>query len=263
MSSSLLYNLQEKLTPGAQVGEVGKDAIRLEIPAGLSQHYRLAQLDDYGSLPRSKFPWSPPLRLSLRARASSGNFPGTWGFGFWNDPFSMGVLSRSGGVHLPVLPNAAWFFSASQESHLALVDNLPACGWTATTFSSPLWSSWLSLLGLPVLPLLIFPPFVRFFRRLVSRKVYQAVYSLPTDPTEWSSYAINWKSEGVEFIVNDEVVFATSVVPRGRLGLVIWVDNQYASVPPSGRLRYGFLPNPDPVWIEIESLRVTPEKFGS
>jgi len=240
------------------ISEVDQGILRLGIPAGSSRRYRLAQLDDYSSLYRSAFPWYPPLRLSLRARASSRNIPGTWGFGFWNDPFSMGVLSGSGRMHLPVLPNAAWFFFASPQSHLSLMDNLPAQGWTAVTFSSPLWSSVFSILGLPVLPLLLLPPVVRFFRRLGSRVVRQAAYALSIDPTEWFSYEIIWKTDSVEFVVNGEAIFRTPVVPLGRLGLVIWVDNQFASIPLSGRLRYGFLPNPEPAWIEIGDLLVEP-----
>jgi len=65
-----------------------------------------------------------------------------------------------------------------------------------------------------------------------------------------------WKNGGVEFRVNGELVLQTSVAPAGPLGLVIWVDNQYAAVLPTGRLRYGFLPNSEPSWIEISQLSV-------
>jgi hypothetical protein len=258
MSLKLPYNLRTNIAHGAMVSEVDQGILRLEIPAGPSRRYRLAQLDDYCALPRRAFPWSPPLRLSLRARASSRNIPGTWGFGFWNDPFCMSGLSRSGRMHLPVLPNAAWFFFASPESHLALTDDLPSQGWTAVTFSSPLWSSVFSILGLPVLPLLVFPPVVRFFRRLGRCIVSQEAITLPIEPTEWSSYEIILRTDRVEFIVNGETIFRTSVVPLGNLGLVIWVDNQFASIPSSGRLLYGFLSNTEPAWIEIGGLTLAP-----
>jgi hypothetical protein len=35
---------------------------------------------------------------------------------------------------------------------------------------------------------------------------------------------------------------------------VIWIDNQYAALPPTGRLSFGALPNPQPAWIEISDL---------
>ena len=48
----------------------------------------------------------------------------------------------------------------------------------------------------------------------------------------------------------------TNISPNGPLSLVIWVDNQYAALPPRGRLRYGTLPNPEPAWLEIRELSI-------
>jgi hypothetical protein len=251
-------DLKVNTTTGAQVREVGEreEIWRLEIPPGPSNNYRLAQLDDYRSLPRRAFPWSPSLRLSLYARSSSKSTPGTWGFGFWNDPFSMGVLSGSGGICLPALPNAAWFFFASPSNYLSLRDDLPAQGWLASTFRSPLWPSALSLLCAPVLPFLLLPPCVRLIRRLFTRFIYQDSVILLDDPTTWCKYELLWKTGSVEFRVNGDLKLRTSVSPAGPLGLVIWVDNQYAAILPSGRMRYGFLPTSEPSWIEITQLSV-------
>ena len=63
--------------------------------------------------------------------------------------------------------------------------------------------------------------------------------------------------EVVSFRVDQEVVFETRVSPLGPLGLVIWIDNQYAAVPPSGHLSYGTLANPEPAWIDIEGLHMS------
>jgi hypothetical protein len=251
-------DLNEDATPGSQIHKVSKDedAWRLEIPPGSSNRYRLAQLDDYRLLSRRAFPWSSPLRLSLRARSSSQLIAGTWGFGIWNDPFGMGVLSGTGGIRLPVLPNAAWFFFASPPSYLSLRDDLPAQGWMASTFRSPLWPSLLSLLSLPALPFLLIPPCVRFIRRLFNHFVSYESALLSNDPTSWGSYEIIWEAGGVDFRVNGDLVLQTSLTPAGPLGLVMWVDNQYAAVLPNGRLRYGFLPTSEPTWIEISQLSV-------
>ena len=46
------------------------------------------------------------------------------------------------------------------------------------------------------------------------------------------------------------------IAPHGRLSLVIWIDNQYAALPPVGRLRYGTLPNPAPAWMEIRDFEM-------
>jgi hypothetical protein len=46
----------------------------------------------------------------------------------------------------------------------------------------------------------------------------------------------------------------------GPLGLVIWIDNQYAAWRPDGTLRMGVLANPHPAWMEISELEVKSEK---
>src|SRR5690606_11855703 len=123
------YELQPNLSPGSRLVETGANGKRLEAPAGDEKQYRLAQLAGYGSRPRADFPWkAPPLHMSLRARVSAQQIPGTWGFGLWNDPFSMAVLSGAERLRLPVLPNTAWFFFASPPNYLSLLDDLPAQG---------------------------------------------------------------------------------------------------------------------------------------
>ncbi|HMB24769.1 MAG TPA: hypothetical protein VKP08_18120, partial [Anaerolineales bacterium] len=111
-------------TPGASVEEiVPGEAYRLSIPAGPADKYRLAQLYDYAKIPRSQFSFRAPLRLSLSARTSSESIPGTWGFGLWNDPFGMSLGFGGNPWRLPALPNAAWFFGASEENYLSFRDS--------------------------------------------------------------------------------------------------------------------------------------------
>src|SRR5512135_1952178 len=109
--------LKPRLSPDAQVISGGQAIWRLTIPPGSSQHYRLAQLDDYDALPRRAFSWEPPLSFALQARASARVIPGTWGFGLWNDPFGMGLLGGTNVLGLPALPNTAWFFFASPQNY--------------------------------------------------------------------------------------------------------------------------------------------------
>ncbi|HEY6541393.1 MAG TPA: hypothetical protein VIZ18_10665, partial [Ktedonobacteraceae bacterium] len=45
-------------------------SLRMSFEAAQRGQYTDAQIDDYGSLPRSKFPWKPPVRLQVRARSS-------------------------------------------------------------------------------------------------------------------------------------------------------------------------------------------------
>jgi len=221
VSQSYPFGLTPNLTPGAAVIETGEGSWRLEIPAGAERRYRLAQLDDYSSLTRRSFPWAAPVNFELRARASAGMIPGTWGFGLWNDPFAMGVLTGVRGFRLPVLPNAAWFFFASTPNYLSLRDDLPAQGWLAATFCSPDRIYPLLALGAPAITLLIFPQATRLLRRLANRIIKQDMVSLNVQPTDWHTYSIDWQYEGVSFRLDGEPVFQTSVVPQPPLGLVL------------------------------------------
>src|SRR5512142_1378154 len=98
------FDFKPRATRGARA-EISTESIwRLEIPPGPAGRYRLAQIDDYGGLSRKLLPWQAPVKLRLRARASAADIPGTWGFGFWNDPFAMGIIKGVEMLRLPALP---------------------------------------------------------------------------------------------------------------------------------------------------------------
>jgi hypothetical protein len=225
------------------------------VPAGPAGRYHLAQLDDYTDLPRRSFPRHAPFNLSLRVRASQAAMPGTWGFGLWNDPFILS-LGFGGGRRMPALPNAAWFFFASAPNYLSLRDDLPAQGGLAATFRSPRWPAAILALGALALPLLAFPPVARVIRKVSRRMVKQDAVALPSDPTQWHDYRLEWSQNGVTFWVDGNAVLETGVAPLGPLGLVMWVDNQYAAWPPTGRLSFGTLANDQAAWIEIEEVAI-------
>jgi len=245
-------------TPGAQVLEQASEVWRLEIPTGPRGRYRLAQLDDYSSRKRAAFPWDAPFHFDLRARASHHSIPGTWGFGLWNDPFGMALLTGAEAIRLPALPNAAWFFHATPPNYLSLRDDLPARGWLASTFRSPRIPSLAIAPAVLAAPLAILPPGRRLLRRWARMLVHQDAVLLNIDPTEWQHYRLEWRADHVGVWVNDRLVLETNESPAGPLGMVIWVDNQYAAFTPEGHLAFGTLANDEPVFIEIQNLRVGP-----
>jgi hypothetical protein len=239
-------------------GQVETDregAWKLSIPAGEAGQYRLAQLDDYHNLPRNRFRWQPPLTLSLTAQISASSLPGTWGFGFWNDPFSFSLGAKGSSRRLPALPNAAWFFYASPENYLSLRDDLPANGLLAAVFRSPLIPAFLLAPALFALPLLALPPTTRWLRRFARRLIRQDASRLNVDFTQPHRYQLDWQSHSVCFEVDDQPVFESPVVPQGRLGLVIWIDNQYAAFNPNGKLNFGTLANP-PAALDIRNIGI-------
>ena len=264
MTQKNIPPLKVATSPGAKViWADGKPAepggiVHLEIPPGPADPYRLAQLDDYHQLPRHAFPWSPPLTISLCARASDKNISGTWGFGLWNDPFSFSLGLGGAAQRLPALPNATWFFYASPPNFLSFRDDQPAQGFLAATFRSAAIPAPLLAIAAPGLGAGLWPPTARLLRRVLRAFIKQDAVRLTHNVTEWHSYELHWQAEKVTFGVDDGIVCTTSVSPRGPLALVIWIDNQYAALPPTGKLTFGRLPLDQTAWLEIDQLEITP-----
>ena len=258
--------LNPRHTPQARVEKIS-DApahYRLSIPSGYSDSYRLAQLDDYALIPRGRFPLRFPLTLDLSARASSDSIAGTWGFGLWNDPFGLSLGFGGSPFRLPALPNAAWFFGASQENYLSFRDasTTPptnggsaqheiavANGFIAQTFRSPKFHPWLVPAGLVL-------PFSRkLARRLLGKVIHDDGVALSVDVTQWHRYRFDWSLKRVAFEVDDVQVFESPVSPNPPLGLIIWIDNQYAAFTPEGKIAMGVLEGKEE-WLEIKDLEI-------
>jgi hypothetical protein len=257
MTKGIRSSLGEHVQGGGRVQYSRNNGWQLEIPAGIENSYRLAQLDDYGGLPRQAFPWSPPVRLTLTARISARNLPGTWGFGFWNDPFST-FLVQGGRIRFPTLPNAAWFFFASEPNYLSLRDNLPAKGQMAAVFRSAKRPPFKLLLGSPLFSMIFIPSFARWLRRWLSRYIQQDAVAFDLDPRDWHAYQLEWGFERMVFKIDDRILLETKLTPSAPLGLVIWVDNQYARWLPDGNIGYGTLANQEAAWLQIDGLEISP-----
>lgn len=259
-------------TKDGRVEEISRDASHylLSIPAGKADRYRLAQLDDYTQLTRRKFPLHCPFSLILSARTSSNCIPGTWGFGLWNDPFGMSLGFGGSPFRLPALPNAVWFFGASEESYLSFrstasgATNSPlsapptgtsqrgiaANGFLAQSFRAPKFHPWLIPAGMAL-------PFSRrITRRLMGKVIEDEGVRLSVDVTEWHSYKLDWRETRVSFEVDETLVFESQVSPHPPLGTVIWIDNQYAAFTPEGRIGFGVLENPAPAWLEVKDIEI-------
>jgi len=280
----MIPTLNPRFTPGASVTPLADGGWHLEISSGQRGQYRLAQLDDYSRLSRRAFLWRPPFTLSLRARVSAPDLPGTWGFGLWNDPFGFALGFGNTPGRLPALPNAAWFFYSSPENYLSLQpchceersdeailtpargllrrqktaarNDTPANGFFAGTFRSPRWPSPLLAPALLALPFLALRPASRLLRRLASHIVRQDGNAMGVDVTQWHDYSIHWQADAVAFFVDGAEILRTPLAPRGPLGLVVWIDNQYAAWRPDGKLGYGTLKNPS-AWLEIENIETS------
>ncbi len=241
------------ITRDAQGGRITHTAndFRLTIPSGDNRHYRVAQLDDYAKLARKDFPQRPSRSLSLRARASADSIPGTWGFGLWNDPFGLSLGFGGNPFRIPALPNAIWFFHASQENYLSFGEK-PGNGFLAQAFRSPV---------LPLLPLMRVGTTLPF-SKVKARGMMSNIVEEDGSPPRYGCDRMAWLQVGVEserssFWVDEVLVLETSVSPRPPLGLVIWIDNQYAAFTPEGKIGFGLLENTEPAWLEIEDLELS------
>ncbi len=227
---------------------------RLQLLKTSGDDYSLAQLDDYRSLRRGQFRWQPATQLRLEAKVSASDLPGTWGFGFWNDPFSIGLPGKRMKRPLPTLPNAAWFFYGSSENFLSFRKSSQKAGLRAATFRSPLIPSLFSLGVIPFAPFLLWPFTARIIRNLAGRLIEEDSRCLTVDVTSWHVYQLIWQEAKVLFFIDDKKVFQTSVSPLGKLGLVIWIDNQFMQFRPNGVIRFGLLPNQAPADLRLQNL---------
>jgi hypothetical protein len=121
-------------------------------------------------------------------------------------------------------------------------------GFLAQTFRSPWFHPLLIPAGLAL-------PFSRkTTRRLLGRVIGEDGIRLSVDVTQWHGYRLEWREDRVGFTVDGLQVFESHVSPEPPLGLVIWIDNQYAAFTPEGNIGFGVLENPEPAWLEIKDI---------
>ena len=227
--------------------------VRMAFASARQGHYTDAQIDDYGRLPRAKFPWKPPVRMEVRARSSlpAATLAGTAGFGFWNYPFSV-----RGDILM--LPEAIWFFYASPPSNMALVPGVPGWGWKAQVVHSMRPAALVSTLPLALTAAFGIVtgetrPASRWMQRLTGAN--EALLSV--NMVEWHTYVIEWQSHEALFWVDGDLVLRAPQPPARPLGFVAWLDNQYAIATPRGVFRFGTV-NSGPQWFELDSVSIEP-----
>ena len=243
-----------EINGGTVAGQQGQDGlVRLGIPAE-PDGYTNAQIDDYGGKRRRDYPWQAGagVCLSLRARFShpADQLAGTAGFGFWNAPFGDPTTPW------PTLPQATWFFLAGRPNNLPLNPHGPGQDFFASTLDA---TTWRALRLAPLAPPVVLLNRIHSFKEKFWPKVqhqlgmsYQQIDQI--DLTKWQTYKIHWKKSGCTFIINGEIVLETTQSPRGPLGFVCWIDNQFMQVTPTGRVQAGVTPLKQDQWLEIDQL---------
>lgn len=258
-----------RATPGGGTldVDVAASVLRCAIPPTPAGRYANAQIDDYGGARLARYPWRPPLRLEVRARTSLPIHPpegspsrggedsqaflrGTFGFGFWNAPMTVtrGALR---------LPDAVWFFGASPPSEMRLVPGLPGRGWKAQVVHANRAGALVyggAVLGMAGWARLTGDE--RMAARLVRRMTGASEASLDVNTTAWHDYALEWHPDAARFFIDGVEALRAPDPPRGPLGFVAWIDNQYAVATPRGQLRFGTLAT-RAQWLELDAVRIT------
>ncbi|MBN1581541.1 MAG: family 16 glycosylhydrolase [Anaerolineae bacterium] len=233
--------------------EQTENSLRFVTVDASSERLAEAQIDDYHTLARRRFLWQPPLTLTVRARFSHGEsmLRGTAGFGFWNDPFMMT------GKRWPTLPRALWFFYASQPSNMKLDVDVAGYGWKAATIDALRLPFFLLA---PLAPVAVPLMNVRLLYRALwpagQRAIGVREATVKTEMTDWHTYSLEWRVRTVLFCVDGTLVLESDRSPRGPLGCVIWLDNQYMVVTPWGRFGYGRLDAPGKQWMDVDRLTI-------
>jgi hypothetical protein len=235
-------------------GQIRNDvAWRFSLPAGVTG-YADSQIDDYGA--PNAFSHRADTAMRLRARFSHpvNELQGTAGFGFWNAPYGDPTSSRR-----LKLPRAAWFFYASPPNDLPFAPGYPGRGWFAATINAAI---------VPMLAIISFAPFALILNQFRSTRqtAWSAIQAglgihhspLQVNMTGWHDYYLSWREEGCTFEVDGERVLETRLSPRGPMGFVCWLDNQYLILSPRGRIRAGVLSLPQEQWMEVAELRLGP-----
>lgn len=228
---------------------------KLQLPICQSG-YTDAQIDDCVGR-RKAYPWRPGTQFSLRARFSheADQLVGTAGFGFWNAPF--GDPSKP----VPTLPQATWFFFGSSPNDLPLAQDGPGQGWFAATLDATTWRA----IGLaPFAPVVLLLNQLGGLRRKiwpwVQRQLQISFQPIAERMAEWHDYQLVWRESGCDFLVDGRLIHQTPFSPRGPLGFVCWIDNQYLVATSNGRFRWGTLPVKSPQFLEVDNLHI--EKVG-
>jgi hypothetical protein len=218
-------------------------ALRLAVPPTPAQVYSDAQITDYQG--KRDFAWRPPARMTVTAQFDVGEgfkpsheaLRGTAGFGFWNHPFVPGERGLR-------LPQVAWFFFSSPPSNMQLARGVPGPGWKAATLDATR-PQFLALAPTAPIGFLLMrvPALYRRLWPIGQRAVGVSEHLLDTALlSERHTYSLEWQGEGITFTVDGQTVHQTPSAPRGALGFIAWIDNQYAVVTPQGHFGWGLLP---------------------
>jgi hypothetical protein len=158
---------------------------------------------------------------------------------------------------VPTLPQATWFFFGSPPTDLPLAPAGPGQGWFAATLDATTWQA-LAIAPLAP-PVLLLNQFAALRRRIwpwVQKRLQISCQPIEENMSDWHEYQLFWRKSGCEFWVDGRLSHHTPFSPRGPLGFVCWIDNQFMVATANGRFRWGTLPVAFAQFLEVENLQI-------
>ena len=227
---------------GAGCMEHTVDGVYFILDGANAEEYSDSQLDDFHGRTRKAFVWQPPVTLVVRARFSHPQnlLRGTAGFGWWNAPFEGDQATKA-----TIGPQVLWFFFGSPPSNLAAAPGWSGNGWFAQALNMRTWPKWLTKVGMLAWRRPLLKRLAHRATKRATRASEQPLHDI--DITEWHDYRIEWRKKYADFWVNDRQVLRSKAPSKGPLALVLWMDNQWATLQGSG----GLLDVPQRQWMEL------------
>src|SRR5260221_3189010 len=100
------------------------------------------------------------------------------------------------------------------------------------------------------------PALYRAVWPLAQRAMGAAEALVDVSLTESHTYRLDWLPDSVQFYVDDRLLLRSPYSPKGPLGFVAWLDNQFAVVTPQGNIQMGLIPVQRQQWLALESLGI-------
>lgn len=235
---------------GVAAIEEGAGSIRLVAGPCGGDTLSDAELNDHRLSPRGHWHWKPPLRLTVRARAShpAEEMHGTAGFGFWNSPFGIDASAEDS-------PQAVWFFHAAPPSFMSMNPSGHGTGWRSQVLNVPRVPKVVLFAGGAAWALL--KPLRPAFYRLAQTQVGGGEAPVPERFDVWHTYQIEWRGREADFRVDGRLLFSSDTAPAGPLGFCAWVDNSMLDVR-GEHFGSGYVSLSVEQWLELSEVRIEP-----
>lgn len=141
---------------------------------------------------------------------------------------------------------------------MALARDVPGCGWKASQIDAANTRFLALLPTAPVAALLMRSQRLYYWLWPIAQRAMRVSEHVIAEAPDnaWHDYCLTWARDGTRFSIDGACVHEVGMSPRGPLGFVAWIDNQYAVVTPQGRIGFGVTAVDSASALEIAQLQI-------